>query len=125
MTITELRGLATHYEEALRNFRLSGNIEDLAPFIYAVLQEHKADNCNYEEFFDSLTVNEVHAYESILEEIGADGAGNISIVKMIQRTNLSRPVFTSLLQKMEKYHIAIVKNQGVKGTHIVFANSKN
>jgi GTP-sensing pleiotropic transcriptional regulator CodY len=40
---------------------------------------------------------------------------------MIQKTNLSRPVWTSLLQKMEKYGIAQIKNQGVKGTHIEMA----
>jgi GTP-sensing pleiotropic transcriptional regulator CodY len=37
---------------------------------------------------------------------------------MIQKTNLSRPVFTNLLQKMEKFGIAQIKNCGVKGTYI-------
>jgi GTP-sensing pleiotropic transcriptional regulator CodY len=68
------------------------------------------------DFFNALTENETIAFQSIREEIGF--SGNISVVKMIQKTNLSRPVFTSLLQKMEKYGIAEIKSQGVKGTHI-------
>jgi GTP-sensing pleiotropic transcriptional regulator CodY len=39
---------------------------------------------------------------------------------MIQKTDISRPVWTSLLQKMEKYGVAIVKSQGVKGTYVEF-----
>jgi GTP-sensing pleiotropic transcriptional regulator CodY len=71
-----------------------------------------------DEFFNALTSNEALAFEAIREEIGF--SGNISVVKMIQKTNLSRPVWTSLLQKMEKFGIAQIKNQGVKGTYIEF-----
>ena len=118
MTITELRVFAQHYENDLRNFRLSGNIEDLYDFIQAAIKEHGEEVVDKNGFLDALTSHEHEAYCAIFNEIGEEG--NISIVKMIQKTNLSRPVFTSLLQKMEKYHIALIKNQGVKGTHIVF-----
>jgi GTP-sensing pleiotropic transcriptional regulator CodY len=63
-----------------------------------------------------LTNNEQTAFEAIREEIGS--SGNISVVKMIQKTSISRPVWTSLLAKMEKFGIAQVKSQGVKGTYI-------
>lgn len=69
-----------------------------------------------EDFYKALTDNEKNAFIAIKEEIGL--SGNISIVKMIQKTNLSRPVWNSLLTKMEKFGIAQVKNQGAKGTHI-------
>ena len=69
-----------------------------------------------DDFFNALTANEKTAFQAIREEIGF--SGNISVVKMIQKTDLSRPVWTSLLQKMEKFGIAQVKNQGVKGTNI-------
>lgn len=72
-----------------------------------------------EDFYKALTVNEKQAFLAIREEIGL--SGNISIVKMIQKTSLSRPVWTSLLAKMEKFGIAQVKNQGVKGTYIELA----
>ena len=118
MTVTELKVLAQHYEEDLRNFRLSGNIEDIYSFIIAAIQEHSGEEINEQGFLDALTAHEHTAYKAIFDEIGE--AGNISVVKMIQKTGLSRPVFTSLLQKMEKYNIALVKNQGVKGTNITF-----
>lgn len=123
MTITKLKVIAQLYEDDLRNFRLSGNIEDLYNFIQAILDETQENPPNYDKFFDALTSHELAAYHSIIDEIGSE-EGNISIVKMIQKTNFSRPVFTSLLQKMEKYNVAIVKNQGVKGTHIIFINKK-
>ena len=69
-----------------------------------------------EDFYKALTDNEKNAFIAIREEIGL--SGNISIVKMIQKTNLSRPVWNSLLTKMEKFGIAQIKNQGAKGTHI-------
>ena len=68
------------------------------------------------DFYKALTDNEKNAFIAIRETIGL--SGNISIVKMIQKTNISRPVWTSLLAKMEKFGIAQVKNQGVKGTYI-------
>ena len=72
-----------------------------------------------DDFFNALTTNERTAFQAIREEI--DFSGNISVVKMIQKTNLSRPVWNSLLQKMEKFGIAQIKNQGVKGTYIEIA----
>lgn len=71
-----------------------------------------------EEFFHHLTDNERCAFDAIWQDIAPEG--NISVVRMMQQINLSRPVFTSLLQKMEKYNIAEVTAQGVRGTHIKF-----
>jgi GTP-sensing pleiotropic transcriptional regulator CodY len=68
---------------------------------------------------NALTNYEEQAFQAIKQEIGSSN-GYISIVKMIQKTNLSRPVFTNTLQKMEKFGIAQVKNSGVKGTYIEF-----
>ena len=103
-----------HFQAELREYRLSGDAEYLLPLINHILNADSS--CLVEDFFNALTNNEQIALQSIREEIGL--SGNISVVKMIQKTNLSRPVFTSLLQKMEKYNVAIVKNQGVKGTYI-------
>ena len=118
MTLTELRSFAEHYDGDLRKFRLSGDVADLFDFVQAALGEFKGEISDEIGFMNALTDNEHKAYEAIIEEIGKEG--NISVVKMLQKTGLSRPVFTSLLQKMEKYHMALVQNQGVKGTHIVF-----
>lgn len=106
--------IAKDYQEDIREFRLDGDIGRLMSFLEAVA---RADQLVLiDDFYNALTVNEKTAFEAIKMEI--KGSGNISIVKMIQKTNLSRPVWTSLLQKMEKYGVAIVKSQGVKGTYI-------
>ena len=109
-----LIALMGHHEAELREYRLSGDAEYLLPLINHILDA--GSTCLVEDFYNALTTNEQLAFQSIREEIGL--SGNISVVKMIQKTSLSRPVFTSLLQKMEKYNIAVVKNQGVKGTYI-------
>ena len=117
MNIDRLEVLAQQYESELREYRLSGDLKWLLPIFTSALDQSIDINKMSQEFFSSLTNNENMAFQAIREEIGF--SGNISIVKMIQKTNLSRPVFTSLLQKMEKFGIAQIKNQGVKGTNII------
>lgn len=73
-----------------------------------------------EEFELKLTLLEETALETIFQKIGMEG--NISVVKMIQETTISRPIWTSLLGKMKEFNFAEVENQGVKGTHIKFLN---
>lgn len=110
--------VAQHFDNELREFRLTGDLTHLLGFVQATIAANENIDFNkiWNEFFDHLTENERKAFLTIREEINSQG--NISVVKMIQKTNLSRPVFTSLLAKMEKYGIAEVKNQGVKGTYI-------
>lgn len=106
--------IAKEYADDIREFRLQGDVKLLMNFLAAVVG---ADTLVLkDDFFNALTANEKQAFNAIREEIGL--SGNISVVKMIQKTNLSRPVWTSLLQKMEKFGIARIKNQGVKGTYI-------
>lgn len=106
--------IAKEYENDIREFRLDGDIGRLMDFLEAVIGADQLVLVN--DFYKALTDNEKNAFIAIRETIGL--SGNISIVKMIQKTNISRPVWTSLLQKMEKFGIALVKNQGVKGTYI-------
>lgn len=106
--------IAKQYEEDIKEFRLDGDLGRLMDFLEAVIGVDQLVLVN--DFYKALTDNEKMAFQSIRETIGL--SGNISIVKMIQKTNLSRPVWTSLLAKMEKFGIAQVKNQGVKGTYI-------
>jgi hypothetical protein len=114
-----LIALMGRHEAELREYRLSGDAEYLLPLINHALDADTG--CLAQDFFNALTDNESIAFQSIREEIGL--SGNISVVKMIQKTNLSRPVWNSLLQKMEKYNVATIKNQGVKGTNIVIKES--
>ena len=105
--------IAKDYEEDIKEFRLDGDLGRLMNFLEAVIGADQLILVN--DFYKALTDNEKIAFQSIRETVGL--SGNISIVKMIQKTNLSRPVWTSLLAKMEKFGIAQVKNQGVKGTY--------
>ena len=118
LSIEELNNLAEQFSNELREYRLSGDLQWLLPLLNTALNAHQDIDIDKirQEFFNVLTSNEEQAFQAIREEIGS--LGNISVVKMIQKTNISRPVWTSLLQKMDKYGVAQVKNQGVKGTYI-------
>ena len=114
ITYEQVLAITKKHQEDIREFRLDGDIGRLMNFLQEIVE---ADQKVLEkEFFNDLTTNENKAFLAIREEIGL--SGNISVVKMIQKTGLSRPVWTSLLQKMEKFGVAQIKNQGVKGTHI-------
>jgi GTP-sensing pleiotropic transcriptional regulator CodY len=117
VTYEKLCTIAQDYAEDIREFRLDGDFGRLMNFIEAVIGADQLVLVN--DFYKALTENEKTAFLAIREEI--DLSGNISIVKMIQKTNLSRPVWNSLFAKMEKFGIAQIKNQGVKGTHIEIA----
>lgn len=71
-----------------------------------------------EKLFSSLTKTEEKALIYVLETIG--DCGNISISEAINQSKISRPVFTSLFDKLDRYKGAEIKNQGVKGTYINF-----
>ena len=71
-----------------------------------------------EKLFTSLTKTEEKALIFVLETIGE--CGNISISEAINKSGISRPVFTSLFDKLDRYKGAEIKNQGVKGTYINF-----
>jgi hypothetical protein len=88
-----LIALMGHHEAELREYRLSGDAEYLLPLINHALSNDTV--CLIDDFLKAMTDNEKIAFQSIREEIGL--SGNISVVKMIQKTNLSRPVWTSLL----------------------------
>ena len=113
----KVSAIAKEYEADIREFRLDGDIGRLMDFLAAVIGADQ--QVLVKDFYNALTDNEEKAFVAIREEIGL--SGNISVVKMIQKTNISRPVWTSLLAKMEKFDIAQVKNQGVKGTYIEIA----
>lgn len=113
----KISAIAKDYADDIREFRLDGDLGRLMDFLNAVAGADQLILVN--DFYKALTITEKQAFLAIRKEIGL--SGNISIVKMIQKTNLSRPVWTSLLTKMEKFGIAQVKNQGVKGTYIEIA----
>ena len=72
-------------------------------------------------FLQCLTAKEKIALDSLLDYLD-EGEGNVSIVKMIEKAGVSRPVFMGLIQKMKDHKIAEIKNMGVKGTYFHILN---
>lgn len=119
MNISAVEKMAQQCQDKLREFRLSGDLSLLTELIETAILIEKTEGAAdlTKDFLSSLTDNEKIAYQAIKEQTNSLN-DYISVVKMIQKTNLSRPVFTNLLQKMEKFGIAQIKNCGVKGTYI-------
>lgn len=69
------------------------------------------------EFLQNLTKPEKDALKIIMQNI-KDGEGIVSISQAVNSSNLSRPVFKSVLNKMKDLEIAELTNMGVKGTHV-------
>ena len=72
-------------------------------------------------FLQCLTAKEKIALDNLLDYLD-EGEGNVSIVKMIEKAGVSRPVFMGLIQKMKDHKIAEIKNMGVKGTYFHILN---
>lgn len=75
------------------------------------------DNITEEAFEDYLTKTEKEGYHFILKSL-PQKKGCLSISKLIEDSSISRPVFKSLLNKMETKGVAIIENRGAKGTYI-------
>ena len=65
----------------------------------------------------NLTDKEKEAFEIIEKEL-VDGEGYIKVTQLTYATNISRPVFTNLFQKIIQSNIGEVTPAGVKGTKI-------
>lgn len=117
MDLKTLIAISEGYRQELVDYRLSGDLNILLPFINSCInaQDCLTMNHNIDDFMHSLTATEKTALLYLRQ---MDLTLNISVVKLIQSTKISRPVWTALFQKMEKYGIARISNQGVKGTHI-------
>lgn len=103
-------------EKGQKNPQDRGKIAEEIVMRACNLKNAAAPSC--EEFNTKLTVLEKEALAWIRAKI--QNEGNISVVKAIQETNISRPIWTALLSKMKEYNFAEVENQGVKGTRIKF-----
>lgn len=104
--------------ESLRKIK-KFNPNRLSSAIAAILkQSFSLFSGDQDTLFNALTKTEERALIYILETIGEAGA--ISISEAIRSSGISRPVFTSLLEKLSRYKGAEVKNMGVKGTQIKF-----
>lgn len=70
-----------------------------------------------DEFLSMLTPAEQGALKDIMQNL-ENGEGIVSVSKLVESGNYSRPVYKSVLNKMKDAEIAGLTNMGVKGTHI-------
>lgn len=115
MDIAIVKRVMEEIPHTINEFRLSGDAQILQFIIEQAIIAQSPDLTK--DFYNDMTETEKKAFEFITTELDLQN-GYVSIVKLIQRTNISRPVFASLFQKMEKFGIAQIKNCGVKGTLI-------
>lgn len=113
-----------NYNDIFENYFLNSDTidEGLILLFKTALNAEFDSGCSEEFFFNQLSHGETRAYENVIAEIGS--SGNISISAMIKKYNISRPVWTSLLKKMQEFKVADVVPQGVKGTYINITNTQ-
>lgn len=100
---------------ALRSYDQGEKIAKEA--ITEIMRLSFTSNVYGQEFIDLLTTTEQAALKVVLAEL-QEGEGNISISQLINSSEISRPVFKSLMDKMKDNEIAEVTNMGVKGTYV-------
>ena len=81
------------------------------------------DKNNTDTFLNMFTSREKEALKAIIEHLD-DGKGNISLKKIIDECNISRPVFMNVINKIKNAGAAEVINQGAKGTYFNILNPK-
>ena len=86
-----------------------------------ILQMAVTKDIDEQYFLQCVTAKDKIALDSLLNYLDK-GEGNVSIVKMIEKAGVSRPVFMGLIQKMKDHKIAEIKNMGVKGTYFHILN---
>lgn len=86
-------------------------------FIKNTIVKSNEDKTKVVNILEFLTEKEKQALRLILSKLN-NGEGVISISKLLEESDISRPVFKSTLDKIEKYYLAEITNMGVKGTSI-------
>lgn len=115
MELEVLKELTKPFEENLMDYRLTGDLNCLLPIFTAATSLR--GGMNVKGFKKALTQMERKAFIVLKERIGGQ-KGYISIVRAIEETKISRPVWVGLFRKIEDYSVGVVDNQGYKGTFV-------
>ena len=70
----------------------------------------------------NLTPSEEEAFNELCKRIGREGI--VSVSSLSKDTMISRPVYNSLINKLEKAKAVVIKNVGARGTYIKIINKK-
>ena len=105
-------------ESKTENIEIDISGEDLIKYCATELMRVSSfSRANKDEFLKMLTDMEKQGLKIILTKI-KNGEEYISISKLIKESNISRPVFKNILQKMKDNGVAEIENMGVKGTYV-------
>jgi GTP-sensing pleiotropic transcriptional regulator CodY len=87
------------------------------------LNAYMSTEARTNDFIKSLTNTEKAAIGYILAAIDKSTLkGVISINALVNKSQISRPVYNNILDKMTKYNVAYIVNKGVKGTQITLVD---
>lgn len=116
----EIFKILTEFQELVENFEAKPDCEGIKLIkegVVNIMGYALYGSTSIDVFLEELTETEKKAFEVIKSKL-VDGVGTIIISKIIDETNISRPVWKNLLLKMENNKIAKITNRGVKGTLI-------
>lgn len=88
-----------------------------------IIKVSLTDIVQTETFMNKITVLEKQAFDIILNHLSNEYEGFVSISQLVEESDISRPVFKSILNKMQKNLIAELENKGAKGTYIKIIDS--
>lgn len=83
-----------------------------------ILKVSLTDTAQTEIFTNKITKLEKQAFDIILSHLSNEYEGFVSVSQLVEESGISRPVFKSILDKMQKNLIAELENKGAKGTYI-------
>lgn len=117
--IDEIRSDLANFLEEAKNLKINNVYRDLIKTsVKEIIKVALTDMIQDRDFKETLTDMEKQALNIILDNLEDRHEGNISISQLVAASNISRPVFKNVLQKMKENLIAEIENKGVKGTYV-------
>lgn len=86
--------------------------------ILSIMWASLMSNITLETFVESLTATERKAFNYVQSLMESNNECTLSIVKSVELTGISRPIFKNLFMKMAQDKVAVIENHGVKGTYV-------
>lgn len=104
------------------NILLQDNLSNTQQMIYNIIHLDNKQKSKEEIFFKNLTALEEKALKYICNTLDTTNNPYLIISQLVMNSNISRPVFTTLLNKIKHFDIGTVERKGVKGTYVAFQN---
>ena len=105
--------------EEVKDYKVNSNCKEIImQGVKEIMTIALTDIAQTEDFRKKLTDLEQQALSVILDNLADQCEGTISISQLVNMSNVSRPVFKSVIDKMKTNLIAEIENKGVKGTYI-------